>query len=172
MDGAGGQPHHRPGTRVRRPGAQVLAACAATACLAATGCGGHTVTKKDVVARANAICATARDAVGPAPPPAGGTSSTTPLAGYLKQVVPIVSKEAADTSRLPRPAQDKAILSRYVQAVSAMAAEYRELAAAARRHDAGAVAQGLQTLRSNPAPALARQYGLARCSASTGSGVS
>jgi hypothetical protein len=147
-------------------------AVSVTAGLAVTACGGHTATKRDVIARANAICVNALDGVRAVPPPTGGTNSPAALAGYLKKVVPIVSKEAADTRALPRPAQDKAILDRYVRAVSATAAQYRTLAAAAQRGDAGAVAQGLAALRTSPAPALAAQYGLARCSASAGSGVS
>ena len=76
------------------------AACLAVA-LAAAGCGGHTVTKKDVVARANGICITALHSMREVPPPAG----TAGLADYLAEVVPMIEKEAKDTEALPRPAQ-------------------------------------------------------------------
>jgi hypothetical protein len=143
------------------------AACLAVA-LAAAGCGGHTVTKKDVVARANGICITALHSMREVPPPAG----TAGLADYLAKVLPIVEKEAKDTEALPRPAQGRAVLDRYVTAVSATATDYRQLATAARNGDGAAVSHGLATLRASPAPALAARYGLTRCNASAGTGVS
>ena len=74
------------------------------ACLAVSACGGHTVTKKDVIARANGICITALRSMRELPPPAG----TTGLADYLDKVAPIVENEATQTRALPRPAQDRA----------------------------------------------------------------
>jgi hypothetical protein len=142
------------------------------ACLAATACGGHTVTKKDVVARANGICINALRAVRSVPPPAGAAGSPTALATYLQKVVPIVQKEASETRALPRPAQDGAVLDRYVAAVTATASRYEALARAAKRGDSAAVSQGLAALRASPVPALAARYGLTRCSVSAGSGVS
>jgi hypothetical protein len=144
----------------------------AAACLAAAACGGHTVTKKDVIARANGICITALRAARSLPPPAGGTGSPAALAGYLDKLVPIVDKEASQTRALPRPAQDRAVLNRYVAAVTAGARQYRALATAAKQGDAAAVTQGLAALRASPAAALAAQYGLTRCNASASTGVS
>jgi hypothetical protein len=159
----------RTGANVRRLArATIAAACLA---VAVTACGGHTVTKQDVVARANGICITTLHAVGSIPAPTGGTGSPAALAAYLGKVVPLVDKEASDTRALPRPAKDRAILNRYVAAVSAGALEYRALETAARNGDTAAVAQGLATLRASPAPTLAARYGLTRCNASAGTGV-
>ncbi|HEX3977473.1 MAG TPA: hypothetical protein VHW96_14495 [Solirubrobacteraceae bacterium] len=144
----------------------------AAACLAITGCGGHTVTKQDVVARANGICINALRAARSLPAPAGGTGSPAALAAYLQQLVPIVQKQASQTRALPRPARDRVILNRYVAAVTAGANQYRALEIAAKKGDSAAVAQGLAALRTSPAPALAAQYGLTRCNASAGTGGS
>jgi hypothetical protein len=147
-------------------------ACAVATALTLAGCGGHTATKRDVVARANAICAATLRAVRSVPPPAGGSASAAALSPYLQKVVPIVQKEAADTRALPHPARDRALLDRYVAAVTATATQYRRLAAAAARQDSAAVSQALAGLRVNPAGTLAAQYGLSQCSASAGTGVS
>jgi hypothetical protein len=153
---------------VRRPG---LAAIAAS-CLVVTACGGHTVTKRDVVARANAICFNTLIAVRSVPPPAGDPSSPTALAGYLHTVLPIIEKEASDTRALPRPAKDRAVLDRYVAAVTAGAKLNGSLAADAKRGDSAAVSSDLAALRESPGPALAARYGLIRCNASAGTGIS
>jgi hypothetical protein len=153
---------------VRRPAVAAVAA----SCLAVTACGGHTVTKQDVVARANAICFNTLIAVRSVAPPSGEIDSPTALAGYLRTVLPIIEKEASDTRALPRPAKDRAVLDRYVAAVAAGAKLYRSLAADAKRGDSGAVSSDLAALRDSPGPALAAQYGLTRCNASAGTGIS
>ena len=140
------------------------------ACLAATACGGHTVTKKDIIARANGICINALRAARSLPPPTGAGSPEA-LAGYLDKLAPIVENEASQTRALPRPAKDRTILNRYVAAVTAAANQYRAVATAARKGDAAGVSQGLAALRVNPASALAARYGLVRCNASAGTGV-
>ena len=140
--------------------------------IAATACGGHTATKQDVIARANAICFTALQAVRSLSPPTTGTGALASLSAYLHKVVPIVAREAADTSALPRPSPDRAVLNRYVAAVSAAETEYRALASAAARGDHAAVAQALSALHGNAATALATEYGLSQCAASAGTGVS
>jgi hypothetical protein len=149
-------------------------AALAAGCVAVivTACGGHTATKKDVVARANGICINALRAVRSLPPPAAGAGSPQTLAPYLQKVVLIVEKEAADTRALPRPAQDRALLDHYVAAVTASAGQYQALARAAKNGDSAAVSQDLAALRASPVPALAARYGLTRCSVSAGSGVS
>jgi hypothetical protein len=149
-------------------------AALAAGCVAVivTACGGHTATKKDVVARANGICINALRAVRSLPPPASGAGSPQALAPYLQKVVRIVEKEAAATRALPRPAQDRALLDHYVAAVTASAGQYQTLARAAKNGDSAAVSQGLAALRASPVPALAARYGLTRCSVSAGSGVS
>jgi hypothetical protein len=144
-------------------------AAIAVACLfAVTACGGHTATKQDVVARANGICINALRATREVPPPNGSAG----LAAYLAKVLPIVKKEANDTQALPRPAKDRAVLNRYVAAVAASAGQYQALATAAKSGDAAGVSHGLAALRASPVAALAAQYGLTRCSVSTGTGVS
>jgi hypothetical protein len=148
---------------VRRP---ALAAIAAAACLAATACGSHTATKKDVIARANGICVNTLRQVRDVPPPAG--SSLSALATYARKVAALIDKEASDTRGLPRPAQDRSVLNRYVAALGASAASYRALVSAARGDDPSGVAQAVSALRSNPAPALATRYGLTECSAAAG----
>jgi hypothetical protein len=130
------------------------------------------VTKHDVIARANGICINALRAARSLPPPAGGTGSPAALAAYLKNLVTIVEKEASDTRALPRPRADRAVLNRYVAAVTAAANQYRAVETAARKGDSASVSQGLAALRASPAPALAAQYGLTRCNASAGTGGS
>jgi len=149
-------------------------ACASMAavCLAATACGGHTVTKKDVIARANGICINALNAARSLSPPTGGTGTPAALAAYLDKLVPIVEKEASQTRALPRPAKDRTVLNRYVAAVTAGANQYRALATAAHNGDAAGISERLAALRTSSAPALAAQYGLTRCNASAGTGVS
>jgi hypothetical protein len=151
-------------------GAPLRVAAISAACLAATACGGHTATKKDVVARADGICVNTLRQVRGVPPPAG--TSLPALAAYLAKVVPIVEKEASDTRALPRPAQDQALLDQYVNAVSDGATQYRAMATAARNGDTAGVSQALSTLRDNPAQSLAGRYGLAECQASAGTNAS
>jgi hypothetical protein len=140
--------------------------------VAATACGGHTATKQDVIARANAICFTALQGVRSLAPPTAGSASLASLSAYLRKVVPIVERKAAGTRALPRPSQDRAVLNRYVAAVSAAETEYRALASAAARGDRAAVAQAQSALRGNAATVLATEYGLSQCAASAGTGVS
>jgi hypothetical protein len=134
--------------------------------------GGHAATKKDVIARANGICVNTLRAVRNVPPPTRSSGSLPALATYLGKVAPIIDKEAADTRALPRPAHDRAVLDRYVAAVSAGAIQYRAAATAARNGDAADVSQALAALRDNAAPALASQYGLTECSAAAGTKTS
>jgi hypothetical protein len=140
--------------------------------VAATACGSHTATKQDVIARANAICSASVRGVRSVAPPAAGDGSLASLSTYLQKVLPIVEKEGGDTRALPRPARDRALLNRYIAAVTAAEQQYRTLATAAARNDRAVVAEALSALRSSPATTLARQYGLSRCSAAAGTGVS
>src|SRR6185437_6493241 len=116
-------------------------------------------------------CINALRAARSVPPPAGAGSRAA-LAAYLQKVAPIVEKEASQTRALPRPAQDRAILDRYVAAVTASANQYRTLARAASAGDLATVTQSLAALRASPVAALAARYGLTRCNVSAGSGVS
>ncbi len=149
-----------------RRGAATLAACLVA--VAATACGGSSATKKDVIARGNAICADAvRSVRAVAPPPAGSTSAAA-LSGYFQHLLPIVSKEVSQLRKLPRPSTDTALLNRYIDAVIQAGATYKQLAAAAHRNDLTSVARDLSALRANPAQSLAQRYGMNQCAAATG----
>jgi hypothetical protein len=144
---------------------------AALAALVVTACGGHTVTKQDVIARGNAICAGALRDLRATPPPAGGETSLPGLAAYLRTVMPILRRENASLQRLPRPTADRALLGQYLSAVAKSDATYGTLAAAARRGDQDAVNQALAQLEANPASSLAARYGLSQCTGAAGTAV-
>jgi hypothetical protein len=134
--------------------------------VALAGCGGHTATKKDVVARGNAICTQALSAIRSVPPPTGATAGA--LATYLKKVGPIVEKEASQLAGLPRPAVQKQTLDAFVSAFQATAHAYRDAAAAASRGSAADARQALASLNSSKVPQLATQYGLTACTGAGG----
>lgn len=134
------------------------------------GCGGHTATKQDVIAQADAICASALRAVRSTPPPA--TTSLTALSPYLQQVMQVVDKEVASLRKLPRPARDRALLDRWLAAESQSRVEYTTLAAAASRGDRPATTQALATIGGSQAPALAKRYGALQCANATSTSVS
>jgi hypothetical protein len=157
------RPRHRP----------LLTTALTAACAAAlAGCGGQQATKQDVIARGNAICASALQNIRAVPSPAGGSTSLAGLAAYVGQVAPIVDKEARQLRALPKPAEQRALLARYLSAVAADAAEYRTLAAAARAGDSAGVAQALADLRDSQAASLASEYGLTQCAAPGSTAVS
>ncbi len=136
----------------------LLAILAASTTLAA--CGSSGPTKRDVIARANAICESAsRAALAVTPSFTRGR----PSIGYYLQVAPIVQAEAGKLLALPRPAKDQALLTRLMAAVARAAAENRALLAAARRGDDAQVARLNAALRSNPFAELAARYGLSGC---------
>jgi hypothetical protein len=134
----------------------------------ATACGGSSATKKDVIARGNAICADAVRSVRAVAPPPAGSSSATALSGYFQRLLPIVGKEVSQLRKLPRPSNDKALLNRYIDAVTEAGATYKQLAAAARGNDLTAVATDRSALRASPAQSLAQRYGMSQCAAATG----
>ncbi|MGB0093362.1 MAG: hypothetical protein WBP81_12640 [Solirubrobacteraceae bacterium] len=133
-------------------------------------CGSHTVTKKDVIAQGNQICETAASSVRSVPPPNG--TSLTALAHYYRRVTPIVQTEVRQLRGLPRPAQDRALLNRYLEAIASSATEFQALAAAAQDGDRGKLASASAQLRSNPAASLATSYGITECGGSSGTAVS
>jgi hypothetical protein len=141
----------------------VLLATVATAATI-TGCGGHSATRKDVIARANAICFTAQQAARSVASP--GAADAQALARYFDKVVPIVAKESRQLAALPRPKQRQATLNHYVDAVGASVADYRAAARAAAAGDAGGVTQALARLQSTGATRYARAYGLNQCTGS------
>jgi hypothetical protein len=152
---------------LRRPRATtrallLLATVATAATIAA--CGGHSDTRKDVIARANAICFSAQQAARSVTSPNAG--DTKALATYFKKVVPIVAKEARQLAALPRPKQRQAALNQYVDAVGASVADYRAAARAAAGGDEGGVTQALARVQSTEATRFARAYGLDQCTGS------
>jgi hypothetical protein len=146
--------------------ALLLLATIATVASAATiaGCGGHSVTRKDVIARANAICFTAQQAARSVASP--GAGDTRALAAYFDKVTPIVAKEARQLAALPRPQPRQATLNHYVAAVGASVADYRAAARAAAAGDQSGVTQALAQLQSTNATRYARGYGLNQCTGS------
>jgi hypothetical protein len=146
------------------------------AALLISGCG-STVTKHDVIKRANAICAnTLRDVRALVPPTPSGNrggrfSVGVPDTRYLNALAGLIQTEAGQLSKLPRPARDRALLSQYIAAVDRVAAGYRRLATASKQGSNGRVAAILSALRANPAPALATRYGMTVCAGSSGTAV-
>jgi hypothetical protein len=134
------------------------------------GCGSSGESKSDFVARANAICETAvRDVRNVTLPSAsGGGTSLSALARYLHTVTPVVEGEVTQLRALPRPAADRALLDRYLNALASSAAQYRVLDGAARLADRAALAGAIGALRASPAAQLAARYGLAECAGSAG----
>jgi hypothetical protein len=134
--------------------------------LAIAGCG-STVTKQDVIRRADAICANTLREVRAAASTAGNHVSP----AYADRLSALIADETAQLEKIPRPAKDRALLNEYMAAVGRVAAGYRALAAATKRGGSGAVAAALATLRANPAPALATRYGMTVCSGASGTTV-
>jgi hypothetical protein len=149
--------------------AAMLAACLVA--VTATACGGSSATKKDVIARGNAICSSALSSVRVVVPPPKGANSGTALSGYFKRIEPIVDKEVSQLGKLPRPDTDKAVLNRYIDAVTKAGTVYKQLVAAAQRNDIPGVARALSALRASPAQSLAQQYGMSQCAAAAGSAI-
>jgi hypothetical protein len=132
--------------------------------LVVAACG--SATKKDVIARANAICATAQRDLRALTPPAGASMSE--LAAYFGHVVPIVETEAKQVGALPRPQQDLVVLNSWIHNVTIAAGEFRALLTAARLGDRAAVNTALAALRTNHDTELAARYGAGICAASAG----
>jgi hypothetical protein len=135
-----------------------LYALAVLAALAA-GCAGGGYTKRDFIARADAICANALRQT-------RSIASGTALSSYLSEFVPVLRTEASQLRALRRPpgtATDRATLERYFAALSQTVAEYRQLAAAAKTGDEEAVSNAEAALGASPVYSLATSYGLSSC---------
>jgi hypothetical protein len=142
-----------------------LKAIVAVVSLAAllTGCGSK-YTKSDFVARADGICTNAvREIRSLNSPTAAGGQQLRALSQYLAKVVPIVESEATQIRALKRPSGDDAALDRYLSAQAEVVAEYRRLAAAAKRGDEQGAAGAEAKLQASPVATLAAQYGLHAC---------
>jgi len=126
-----------------------------------TGCGGSAYTKRDFIARADAICAGALRQTRSIP-------AGTDLASYLSDVLPVIQSEADQLRALRRPpgtARDRATLNQYFAALGQTVSDYRRLAAAATTGDQGAVASAEAALAASPLESLAASYGLRSCGA-------
>jgi hypothetical protein len=133
------------------------------ASVALVGCGGKRATRASVIARGNAICASAERALANLPPASGASGTTV---DFIK-AAPIVTHEAQTLGALPRPATDRALLDRFLAAESQLAAGYRHLAAVQRAGDDVAERSGIAVLAHSDAASLARRYGLTQCGAAT-----
>jgi len=135
------------------------------------GCGSK-YTKSDFAARADGICINAvREIRSLNAPSATAGQGLHALSQYLAKVLPIVQSEASQIRALRRPSGNQAALDRYLSAQAEVVAEYRRLAAAAKRGDAQRVASAEAKLQSNPVATLAGQYGLHDCGTPVGTGV-
>jgi hypothetical protein len=74
---------------------------------------------KDVIARGNQISETAASAVRSVSPP--NREPLAALAQYYKRVAPIVATEVKRPQALPRPSRDRALLNRYLAAITSSA---------------------------------------------------
>lgn len=138
-----------------------------------TGCGGGSaVTRADVIARGNAICASALRQIRTVTPPTRAPASLPAMAAYLHQVVPIVEKEISGLRKLPESATGHALLQRYIRAVSETAADYRALERAAAAGNQDLVDGALSALSTSSASSLAAAYGLDQCATAAGTTVS
>ena len=129
------------------------------------GCGG-TYTRRDFIARADAICVSAVRAARSLTPPAGQQLGA--LTGYLGEVLPIVRSESKQIHALRRPvegARNRTLLASYLAALGQVVSDYEELAAAARRGDGAGAARAEEALRASPVTSLAASYGLSACAA-------
>jgi hypothetical protein len=143
----------------------LLAVIAASLC----GCGSSPVTRRDFVARANAICeATLRSVRNVPPPSTTGSVSPSDLARYVRAVIPIIESELRQLRSLPRPPADREAIGRYLTALEGVVSHYRALGAAAGAGDRQGMANALAALQASPAGDLAARYGLIACAGSSG----
>jgi hypothetical protein len=129
----------------------------AAAALAA-GCGAG-YTKSDFIARANAICASSLRQARSVPSGSG-------LTAYLAAELPVLQGEAVQLLKLRRPpdtARDRAILSRYFDALTQTVRDYRELETAARHGDQETESTIEAALAASPLESLASSYGMRSC---------
>ena len=132
------------------------------------GCGGS-YTKRDFVARADAICASALRQLRSIPPPSSSPSAAPPAgapAGYLATVLAVEQSQYRQLRALRRPAQDnvgRAKLTRWLASLTRVVEDYRELATAAQRGNAEGVSSAEAALRASPVGSLAASYGLSSC---------
>jgi hypothetical protein len=131
------------------------------------GCSAYT--KRDFVARADAVCASAVRATRALAPPrltAAPAQQRRALAAYLTRALPIIRSEAHQLHALPRPSQSAAqrrALARYLAAVDRVSARFEALSSAASAGDGAALERAEAALSAIPIDSLASAYGLASC---------
>jgi hypothetical protein len=141
------------GTRRNR-----FTALIATSALAA-GCGAGAYTKSDFIARADAICASSLSQARSIPSGGG-------LSAYLSAELPILETEANQLLKLRRPpdtARDRAILTRYFDALTQTVRDYRQLETATSQGDQDAASSIEAALAASPLESLATSYGMRAC---------
>ena len=132
--------------------------------LGVAGCGSHAVTRAQVIARGDAICDTTLRAVR-----VNETGSV-----QVSAIVPLIAREVSQLTALPRPAEDRALLTSYLSAMHMELTQWRALAAAQAAGRGSAVTQAQSELSRNGAPQLAARYGMRDCAgagATVGSGA-
>jgi len=140
----------------------------ALAAVPLSACGSSAVSRKDFIARANAICNNTLREMRNVPAPSSTGAVTLPaLARYLSAVAPIVDSEVKQLNALPKPSGDLALLRRYLSAQAATAAHYRALEDATKSGNTAAMTAAIAALNASPAQRLARAYGLAACTGPT-----
>jgi hypothetical protein len=142
-------------------GPRVAGAVIALAGLLAA-CGSYT--KRDFVASADAICASAVRQTRAIPAPSSQQISA--VAPYLAKLTPILASEERQLRALRRPsgsARDRAALSRYLAAETQFVSSFKALAAAAQTGSRQALGSAEGVLRSTQVDSLATSYGLRSC---------
>jgi hypothetical protein len=138
------------------------AACAAVAlslCLA--GCGGSkTLSRSELVTRANTACRHANAQVSALAPVSPGLPG---VADYAHRLQPIAGRLVSQLNALDAPDSVRAPFRRYVAAMRAGVAKLPALGAAARRGDAQDVERLSAAIGSRPTDRLATQLGLSAC---------
>jgi hypothetical protein len=144
-----------------------LGAAALSLALVVAACGSYT--KKNFIARADAICAHTLQQLRALPPPVlsgGERGRLTALARYLDRGVPLIRSEANQLLKLQRPSGSRAqrvLLERFLLAERQVAADYAALAQAAATGSPAAVSSAGAALRDNQVTMLSAQYGLLDC---------
>jgi hypothetical protein len=141
------------------------------------GCGGHTVTKHDFVARGDAICFQSLQSIRSVPPPRVSDNAQPSFsdprylisfASYANAVRPILAREIRQLRALARPSPDRSTLNAFLDAIAQEGNDYRAIARAASAGDGDATSSALQRLAANPARRLAQRYGLRQCTGALG----
>ena len=147
-----------------------FATLAATLVVAA--CGANSVSRKDVVMRADRICAGALAQLRSVTPPSRAPAALGSMSAYIGKILPIVDRELAQLRRLPQPASGARLLHQYIHSVAITASDYRALAKAAASGNQDRVDGALTELSTSSAGSYAAAYGLNTCASAAGASIS